>query len=180
MNKTCNKANSSLAFLRRNLQISQTHIKASAYTTLVRPQLEYAAAIWDPYTKVKRDKLEMVQRRAARFVYRNYDRSASVTAMLEKLGWRSLLQRRADIRLTMLYRCIHGLVAVDLSEDLIRQSRPSRHSHPMSFHIPSESKQYIQLSFLPKTIVQWNCLPSSIALTPSLETFKTGVSGLTH
>ena len=49
----CKKANSSLAFLRRNLQINQRHIKSSAYTTLVRPQLEYAAAIWDPYRSTK-------------------------------------------------------------------------------------------------------------------------------
>ena len=31
------KANGSIAFLRRNLQISQEHIKIKAYTTLVRP-----------------------------------------------------------------------------------------------------------------------------------------------
>ena len=57
----CNKANGSLAFLRRNLKISQTHIKANTYTTLVRPQLEYAAAVWDPYTEQNQDKLKMVQ-----------------------------------------------------------------------------------------------------------------------
>ena len=62
----CTKANSSVAFLRRNLQISQHHIKSYAYTTLVRPQVEYAAAVWDPYTKGNQHKLEMVQRRAAR------------------------------------------------------------------------------------------------------------------
>ena len=48
VNNICKKANNSLAFLRRNLQISQTHIKANAYTSLVRPQLEYAA-VWDPF-----------------------------------------------------------------------------------------------------------------------------------
>ena len=176
----CTKANSSLAFLRRNLQISQQHIKEKAYNTLVRPQLEYAASVWDPYTKQKQQQIEMVQRRAARFVVRNYEREASVTAMLQSLGWRSLQQRRADIRLIMLYKCIHGIVAVDLSSDLKKLPRTSRHSHSMSFQIPSETKQYIQMSFLPRTIVQWNKLPASIALASSLETFKAGVSGITH
>ena len=180
IDNTTKKANASLAFLRRNLQISQHHIKERAYTTLVRPQLEYAASVWDPYTKQKQKQIEMVQRRAARFVYRNYSREASVTAMIEKLKWRSLMQRRADIRLIMMYKCLNGLVAVDLSQDLIPQSRPSRHCNSMSFHIPSETKQYIQQSFLPRTIIQWNHLPEKLALAPSLDAFKAGVSGLTH
>ena len=147
---------------------------------LVRPQLEYAAAVWDPFTLGNQDKLEMVQRRAARFVANSYGQKASVTDMIQKLGWRSLLQRRADIRLAMFYKCLHGMVAVDLSQDLVQQSRPSRHSHPMSFHIPSETKLYLQKSFLPNTITQWNRLPTSVAFAPSLDAFKEGVSGLTH
>ena len=59
INNMCQKANNSLSFLRRNLQISQTHIKANAYTTLIRPQLEYAAAVWDPFTKEKRNQIEL-------------------------------------------------------------------------------------------------------------------------
>ena len=176
----CKKANSSLGFLRRNLQISQTHIKASAYTALVRPQLEYAAAVWDPHTKENQNKIEMVQRRAARFACKNYDMKASVTTMLQNLGWRSLLQRRADLRLVLFYKCLHGLVAVDLSPDLIPKQRCSRHSHPMSFVIPVESKVYLQKSFLPRTITQWNSLPASIALSTNIDAFKEGVSGITH
>ena len=44
------KANRTLAFLRRNLRISSTSLKTSAYNTLVRPTLEYACVAWDPYT----------------------------------------------------------------------------------------------------------------------------------
>ena len=176
----CRKGNASIGFLRRNLQISQPHIKAAAYTTLVRPQLEYAATVWDPYTKEKQKQIEMVQRRAARFVYNNYCRRASVTEMLEKIGWRSLLQRRADIRLVMFYKCVHGLVAVSITENLEHQTRPSRHSHPMSYYLPSETKTYLQQSFLPRTIAQWNSLPPSIAMTPSLDAFKEGISGINH
>ena len=35
---------------------------------IVRPQLEYAAAVWDPHTKGKTKQVEKVQRRAARCV----------------------------------------------------------------------------------------------------------------
>ena len=37
--------------------------------------------------EVNQEKLEMVQRRAARYVKSRYKRTDSVTAMLDKLGW---------------------------------------------------------------------------------------------
>ena len=80
------KANSSTVFPRRNLQIHQKHIKANAYKTLVRPQIEYASTIWDPFTQENQNKIEMVQRRAVRFAYNNYRREVSVTTMLDELG----------------------------------------------------------------------------------------------
>ncbi len=180
IDSVCKKGNSSLAFLRRNLQISQQHIKSNAYTTLVRPQLEYGAAIWDPYTKLKQNQLEMVQRRAARYVCNDYSRHSSVTHMLQQLGWRSLLQRRADIRLTFLYKSLNGLIAADLLQFLTPQHRASRHNHPMSFVPLSETKQYIQQSFLPRTVIQWNNLPQTIVMSTSLDTFKQGVCAITH
>ena len=38
-----------LGFLRRNLQGCRPDIKATVYITMVRPSLEYAATVWDPY-----------------------------------------------------------------------------------------------------------------------------------
>ena len=177
---TCKKANSTLGFLKRNLQIPQQHIKENAYKTLVRPQLEYAAAVWDPYTKENKQKIEMVQRRAARYVCNDYSRESSVTAMLSLLGWRTLEQRRADIRLTLFYKIVNGLVAIDYSMYLNPITRKSRHHHPQAYLIPAETQLYIQQSYLPRTIVQWNRLPANIAMATTLDAFKSGVSTLTH
>ena len=52
----------------------QKHIKTNAYKTLVRPQIEYAYTIWDPFTSGNQNKIEMVQRRAAHFACNNYRR----------------------------------------------------------------------------------------------------------
>ena len=60
------KANGSIAFLLRILQISQKHIKTKAYTTLVRPQIKYATAVWDLHYKATAQRVEMVQRYATR------------------------------------------------------------------------------------------------------------------
>ena len=66
VNNIANKTNHTLSFLKRNLQINDTKLKTTAYQTLVRPQLEYASSVWDPYTKKNIDRFEMVQRRSAR------------------------------------------------------------------------------------------------------------------
>jgi hypothetical protein len=43
----CSKANSTLGLLRRILGECSTAVKSRAYTSLVRPQLEYASIVWN-------------------------------------------------------------------------------------------------------------------------------------
>ena len=67
INNITNKATRMLNFIKRNLSKCNSKVKSDAYTTLVRPILEYATQVWDPHQQTIY-KLEMVQRRAARWV----------------------------------------------------------------------------------------------------------------
>ena len=135
-------SNGTLGFDRRNLQISSPSLKTTAYTSLVRPVLEYASTVWDPYTNSCIDKMEMVQRRAARYVLHRYHNTSSVGKMLDTLQWTSLEERKKQQRLAMLYK-IHGQVAVNISDYLKPAPRISRHSHELAFQVPSTSVDYI-------------------------------------
>ena len=66
--------------------------KERCYTTLVRPTIEYSSTVWDPYASKIIDKLEMIQRRVARFVNGNYTWFASPRNMIADLGWESLAE----------------------------------------------------------------------------------------
>jgi hypothetical protein len=44
-------------------------VKSAAYTSMVRPTMEYASSVWDPTNRKKIENLEKVQKRAARFVF---------------------------------------------------------------------------------------------------------------
>ena len=102
------KAKKTLGFLHRNINISSTTVKEPAYKSLVRPSLEYACSVWDPYTTENITQLEQVQRRAAKYVTNRYHNTFSVGNMIGHLNWQSL----ADPRLVMLYKISHELAAI--------------------------------------------------------------------
>ena len=83
------KANRFLGFLRRNVAKCPEKIKEQAYCAFVRPHLEYASTAWDPHLKKDITQLEVVQRRAARFVKNDYNRDSG-TSIYSDLQWRSL------------------------------------------------------------------------------------------
>ena len=93
-----------LGFLQRNLRINNRETKASAYYSIVRPNLEYCASIWSPHTAQAKHKIEMVQRRA-RYVCNRYHKTSSV--ILTGLQWKPLYYRRIDAKLCMLYKIAH-------------------------------------------------------------------------
>ena len=71
-----------MGFLRRNLALAPRHTKEVAYETLVRPPLEYAAHIWNPYHKLQIQEVEKVQRTAARWTCRRWRNTISVGDIL--------------------------------------------------------------------------------------------------
>jgi len=44
------KASRTLGMLKRNLRVNSVKLKAMAYTSLVRPIMDYGTTAWDPYT----------------------------------------------------------------------------------------------------------------------------------
>ena len=104
INSICGKANKTLGFQRRNLNIGSTTTKQNAYNSLVRPIVEYASTVWDPYTQKDIRTLEMVQRRGARYVCNKHGNRSSVDTILDTLKWKTLQRRRKEARLDMLYK----------------------------------------------------------------------------
>jgi hypothetical protein len=91
-----------------------TIIKAQCYTTLVRTTLEYGS----PAKKTIINKVKAVQRRAARFATGDYQRTSSVTAMLQQLQWQTLQSRRAYAQTAMMYRIAYNLVDIPAEHHL--------------------------------------------------------------
>ena len=163
-----NKSSATMRLLQRNMRISSTQIKTRAYNTYVRPQLEYAATIWDPHTKQNIKKLEQVQRTAARWTLGRYRNTSSVSDMLNELGWRSLEQRRADARLIMMYKLRNNMLAIDPSPYLKPAQGSIARVYPHRYITLDTNTKIYARSFYPNTIRQWNCLPPMLHWHPHL------------
>ena len=112
INSISNKANSTGAFFQRNIYKCPRKTKELCYMTLVRPIVEYSSIIWDPLTSSNIRKLEIVQRRYARFVFGDYRTTGSVTEMVNQLQWTTLQERRAQAKAVMMFRIVNNLVDV--------------------------------------------------------------------
>ena len=106
INNVTAKANSLLGLLCRNLKILSQAVKTQAYQSLVRPHLEYASTVWSTHTSDNIKKVEMVQRRAARYDCNRWHNTSSVSKMVSHLGWESLAVRRSNMRLHTMYRIV--------------------------------------------------------------------------
>jgi hypothetical protein len=166
IDKITKKANSTLAFLGRNVNRCPTTIKAQCYTTLVRPTLEYASSIWSTSKKDSISKVEAVQSRAARLATGDYQRTSSVTVMLQQLHWQTLQSRRAYAQTVMMYRIVYNLVDIPAEYHLNRTSLQTR-GHSLRFLVPHTRTTVYRTSFFPQAVRLWYQLPrSAVKQTP--------------
>ena len=112
INYIVSKAAKVLNFLKQNLHKCSTSTKATAYISLVRPILEYASSIWDPYQYNKIYIIDRIQRRAVHRSLCNYDRYSSVNLMQHQLSWQNLQQHRKIARLLLLYKALYDHIAL--------------------------------------------------------------------
>jgi len=185
INNVTHKANSTRAFVARNMRKCPTSIKSTAYNSFVRPQLEYASTAWSPHTRCNIDKIVAVQRRAARSVLNDWSHPNSQTpalkephpytigsssSMLQFLSWNSL-ERQGHYSLVMMYKIVHGLVVIPTTPYHLPASYDTR-GHSSKFLVPSTRVNAFRYSYFPATIMSWNGLPAYIIQSPSVECFK--------
>ena len=173
INNVARKANNTLNFLRRNLRYCPRDVKSTAYFSLVRSTMDYAASCWDPYLQKDKDKLEQINRRAARFVGNipRSDRTTSVTSLMKDMQWNTLEKRRQNQRMCMMYKISHQLVAVPPTQ-LIPPNRRTRSNHCYKYQTIRANTTVYKNSFYPRSIPEWNDLSADLAESPSLDTFK--------
>ena len=121
------------------------------------------------------DKIEAVQRRAARFVLNYYDFSPSAdlsTKILQTLKWQSLQHRRALTDLCMFYKIRNNLLNISFPPIIT----PSiKHEHCYN-HIQILHSEAFKYQFFVRSARLWNTVPHQIVIKPSVTSFRVAAS----
>jgi hypothetical protein len=150
------QANRKLGFVKRVLGKCDEKVREISYFSLVRPHLEYASSIWDPHEVGLITELERVQRRSARYVKGRYDNLASVTSLLQNLGWQSLMDRRSNFRISLLDKFQSNIFSDDVKDILRHPTYYARFDHKDKIREIDCRTDRFKMSFFPRTIRESN------------------------
>jgi len=155
----------------RILKCKNPHIWARAFKIYVRPNLEYASQIWNPYYKNQIDKIEAVQKfftrrlfTKCRLTYKPY------VERLNYLNLQSLQMRRKNIDIITVFKICKGLSNVH-SSDIFEFSERRSRKHQLQIKHQHQSN-INRNSFTIRNTNIWNNLPSEIINISNIKHLK--------
>ena len=166
------KANRVMGVIRR----SYTHLDAKSFKllfkALVRPHLEYAHAVWNPYLRRHIDALESVQRRATKQI--PDFAQLSYPERLQRLKLPTLAFRRLRGDVIEVFKILSGHYDEEASKGLLKLSHVTHtRGHPRKLTLTRTARTNKRLHYFTQRVVGvWNALPGYIVCAPSLYAFE--------
>ena len=183
------KANKVLGMLVKNFTCRDVDLWKQLYISLVRPHLEFASSVWNPYRQGDISILEKVQRRASKIPTRL--KNLPYEERLKIWGITSLEERRTRGDLIQTYKTVNGIESIDWysglqfvsdsrtraatshSKRLKREVFPSRACNDFC-HFVNVRHEF----FLNRVTGYWNELTKSHVNAKNINSFKAGLDSL--
>ena len=107
VSEICKKARQQVGILYRKFYPSaNTSSLLQLYLAYIRPHLEYAVPVWDPYQQGLINSLERVQKFAPKVCTKNW--SSGYESLLQSCNLPTLASRRHYLKLCLLYQAVNG------------------------------------------------------------------------
>ena len=150
---------------------ADSSVLRSIYIRWIRPHLEYAVQLWDPYIMKDIRMLESVQKFACKVCLKCWD--MDYDNMLHCLNLPRLSERRQYLKLLTLYNIVNGHLFFPEGIFVLHRHLSLRHNSSI-YCRPRSHTNYFLFSCVPSVITLCNNLPLQLK-SSSLSTFKSGL-----
>ena len=148
----CNKSRKLVGLVYRQFYLNADSDTLHQFClSCIRPHLEYAWTVWDPYLAKEKTLLEAVQKFACKVCCKNWN--MDYESMLVHLNIPSLQQRRLQLKANIMYQFVHGISYIP--EDILLLHPPSNYDTHNCFYfsVPYARKKCLLLFLLPTRYV---------------------------
>ena len=180
ISEIANKARRIIGFIYRQFySMSSTTALLQLYASLIRPHLEYAVQVWDPFLSKNIQKLELVQKFALKMCCKSWN--STYSEILQQSSLPTLSFRRKYLCLSYFYNLVNGHFAFpDVPATLYQNPYNTRSSHSSIYVQPYAHSNSFFNSYFPKTISLWNSLPTNVMASTSISSFKRNLLSCSH
>ena len=167
-----NKANRNLGIIRRSFKYLDMETFCLLYKALVRPHLEYAASVWNPYKKKDIDSIENVQRRATKLM--PILANLSYEERLEKLKLPTLKFRRLRGDMIEVFKILSGIYDKEVTVGLFVPSTNTNTRGNSKKLQKSRNRLDIRKNYFTNRVIDvWNSLPEAVISAKTVKSFET-------
>ena len=169
-----NEANMVLNIMEWSITKNNQDVFSQLYNSLVRPILEYVAAVWSPYLIKDIVALEKVQRRASQLALRQKRGEMSYDHHCSLLKWQTPEKCREFLSLVQCYKIGFGIDDLSFSDFIeFAISTCTRANHHYKLYLRSVvCNNCDKYCFFVRLVRKWNDLPRYIVHIKSLSAFK--------
>jgi len=141
-----------------------------AFSTYIRPLLEYNSYLWSPVDFGNITKIENIQRRFTKRI--NCMSNLSYEQRLNALGLQSLEYRRLFCDLVTMYKIVHNLFDIDRDSFIMLSDCNSTRNSTLKIFKPRVTASVRAKFICVRCINAWNFLPCSTRSANSVSNFK--------
>ena len=168
--KVVKSANRILGMIRRTITCKNKINILSLYKTLVRPILDYGAAVWSPHQRGDIEKVEKIQRRATKMI--KEIRHLSYQDRLKACNLMTLEMRRRRYDLIETFKIIKEIYAVD-KEKFFKMRNNQTRGHNQKIYKQHSRLNLRKYFFTQRVVNDWNQLPEEAVNATTVTQFKT-------
>jgi hypothetical protein len=173
-----NCISSKLSIITRLKYVLPINIISILYDPFIQSHIDYALTIWGTCAHTNLEKIQSIQRRAARIFLNDYNPDSNSNDLIKQLNWMTVAQRRDYMIAILLYKIIQNHNNINSAFNISFNFATDVHNYNTRFaaansiHLPKARTNYYKRSLSFNGAKIYNSLPSHLFDSVSINSFK--------